>query len=145
MEDKKLKEQIRLHKLFLEEKKEGIRLNLTGANLSNTDLSNTNLSYANLSDTDLTGANLSYTDLTGVNLTGASLRWCIGNNEEIKTLQLGKYQATYTNDIMAIDCQQHSIYEWFNFDDDTIEAMDYGALEWWNEYKDILKKLVKGE
>jgi len=53
--------------------------NLSGANLSNTDLSSANLTCANLSganlwDTDLRGANLSGADLLDTDMSGAYLR-----------------------------------------------------------------------
>ena len=71
---------------------ESMRADLTGANLSETDLSDAiliganltgaNLSYAILSDANLTGANLSETYLSdailiGANLTGANLSYAI--------------------------------------------------------------------
>jgi DNA polymerase V len=46
---------------------------LTGANLSGTDLRNINLSGADLSFTDFSNANLSRADLSGANLTCANL------------------------------------------------------------------------
>jgi uncharacterized protein YjbI with pentapeptide repeats len=59
--------------------------NLSGSNLSNVNLNGANLIFANLSDVNLTGANLtganltganlSNTNLTGANLTGADLSY----------------------------------------------------------------------
>ena len=49
------------------------RANLSGANLSRADLFGANLSEANLSRADLSGANLSEADLSGANLSRADL------------------------------------------------------------------------
>ena len=53
-------------------------LNLSGSNLSNADLSGSNLSGSNLSNADLSGSNLSdahlsYSNLSGSNLSGSNL------------------------------------------------------------------------
>jgi uncharacterized protein YjbI with pentapeptide repeats len=47
--------------------------NLSGANLSRADLSEADLSFDNLSGANLSGADLSETDLSGANLSGADL------------------------------------------------------------------------
>jgi len=57
----------------IREKEFGIRANLSGANLFDTDLSGTDLVGADLSGTDLTGADLSGADLTRANLEHARL------------------------------------------------------------------------
>ncbi len=68
----------------------------------------TNLTYADLSYADLTYANLTYADLSYANLRGA-----IGNNKEVKTLQLGKYDITILVGIkIDIGCQNHTITKW---------------------------------
>ena len=43
---------------------------------------------------------------------------------------------------MAIGCQQHTIEEWKNFDDEVISKMDSNALEWWSRYKTVLFSLI---
>jgi uncharacterized protein YjbI with pentapeptide repeats len=48
-------------------------INLTGANLTDTDLTGANLRYINLTGANLTGANLTKSDLRIANLTGANL------------------------------------------------------------------------
>ena len=53
-----LAEVLRLHTLWRQGMAEGVRANLSGANLSRADLSGANLSRANLSRADLSGANL---------------------------------------------------------------------------------------
>ena len=49
--------------------------NLRGADLSGTDLRFANLSFANLSGTDLSGAILSHANLMGADLSGAKINW----------------------------------------------------------------------
>lgn len=104
---------------------------------------NANLSDANLSRADLRGANLSDADLRRADLRGANLRGAIGNNKEIKTIQLGTWTVVLTKYVMAIGCQQHSIEQWFSFTDDEIKRMDIKAIEWWNKNKQIIKMIVE--
>ncbi len=157
------------HKKWLNAEDGGIRANLSYANLRATNLSNANLRNANLSYADLTYANLtyadlsyadltyanltyadlSYADLTYANLTYAdlsyaNLRGAIGNNKEVKTLQLGKYDITILVGIkIDIGCQNHTITKWANFTDEEISKMDDGALEWWKEWKEVILKVAK--
>ena len=71
---KELKEIIENHKKWLNGRG-GVCANLSGANLSDANLSGANLSYANLSDANLSGANLSYANLSDANLSGANLSY----------------------------------------------------------------------
>lgn len=74
-----------LHKKWLGNNPDGVRANLSGAdlrgaNLSVADLRAANLSGADLREADLRGAdlkwaNLSGANLSGANLSGADLRW----------------------------------------------------------------------
>jgi hypothetical protein len=61
------------HLKWLKGDAEGVRANLSGANLSSADLSGANLSGADLRSANLSGANLSSADLSGANLSGANL------------------------------------------------------------------------
>ena len=80
-----LKIALELHKKWLSNNPDGVRLDLRGEDLRGIDLSHVNLShanlryadlsYANLSDTKLRGANLSDTKLRGTDLSGTDLRW----------------------------------------------------------------------
>jgi uncharacterized protein YjbI with pentapeptide repeats len=138
--------------------------NLMGANLMGTKLRNANLMdaylrYAHLRYANLIGANLMGADLRnanlmdtklrnaklmGADLMDADLRYCIGNNQEIKTLQLDAYQVTYTSSVMAIGCQQHTIVEWFEFTDADIFQMDEDtATRWCDKYSPILETIFK--
>lgn len=76
----------------------------------------------------------------------ADLRYCIGNGREIKSLQCDTYLIAYTQEIMAIGCQQHSIVEWWGFSDAEIRTMDgLRALEWWRKWKPILELVMRPE
>ena len=122
--------------------------NLKYANLSDADLRNANLKYANLSGADLRNADLRYAnlsgaDLSGANLSGADLRYCIGNNKEIKSLQIGTYLISYTKDILNIGCKSYKHSDWRTFSDSIILDMDgQKALDWWNLNKHILFELI---
>ena len=112
--------------------------NLRNANLRNADLSDANLRYASLSDANLSGA-----DLSGADLSGADLRYCIGNNKEIKSLQIGTYLISYTKDILNIGCKSYAVAKWKSFYDDDILSMDgEKALDWWNLNKHIIFELI---
>lgn len=89
-------------------------------------------------------ANLSGANLRGANLSDANLWACIGNNNELKTIQAGAYIITYSKDVMQIGCKRYTIEEWFSFDDITIAAMDRNALEWWGKWKPILQVIING-
>ena len=123
-----LTEILRLHKLWLKGDNKGIR----------ADLSYANLSYANLSDAILSGAILS-----GANLSGADLRYCTGNNMEVKSLQLGTYLISYTSDKINIGCQTHTLERWKSFSNEEISKFDSDALVWWKKYKDIIINIVE--
>ena len=169
MEQEQLKEVFRLHKLWLEDHADGVKANLRGAYLRGSDLRGSDLRGAYLGGADLRGVNLReadlrWTDLYGANLEGAyleganleganlyeanlegaDLRYCIGNSKQIKTIQTETYYITYTDKVMAIGCKQHTIEEWFNFDDETIDKMNKGtSLEWWAKWKPVLKTIME--
>ena len=168
MEQEILNEILAKHKLWLNNEDNGERANLTSANLTSADLTNANLTNANLTNADLTnadltsanlrsanlnsadlfGANLNSADLFGANLTSANLRSAnlfgtIGNMAELKSGQFEKYSFAYTNQILQIGCENHTITDWWSFDDRTINAMDHGALKWWRVWKPILKQIIE--
>ena len=119
--------------------------NLRSANLRGANLSDANLSDANLSDANLGGANLRGANLGGTHLRGADLIYCIGNNKEIKSLQIGEYLISYHKNILNIGCQSYTLLEWESFTDIEINNMDTNALDWWNLNKHIIFELVKRE
>ena len=86
------------------------------ANLREADLQEADLQEANLREADLREA-----DLRGARLVGADIRWCIGNGKEVRSLQVGQYAITYTKDVMAIGCMQHTLEEWRTITKDKIK------------------------
>ena len=113
--------------------------NLRGANLRGADLSRADLSDANLSDADLSGANLSSANLSSANLFGA-----IGNKEQIKSIQIEKYNICYTVDILQIGCERHTVNEWKSYTDEDIRKMDGNdGLHWWEKWKDWIFKTIE--
>lgn len=72
------------------------QLNLTGANLRGADLSSATLSQANLTNADLTGANLESAILNSANLSGASL-----TGANLKSASLENADLSYAGFISA--------------------------------------------
>ena len=118
---------------------------LSRADLREADLTCAYLSGANLSRADLREADLTCAYLSGANLRRADLRYITGNNNEVKSLQIGKYLISYHKDVLNIGCQSYTLKEWADFTDDKIRDMDTSALEWWNMNKHILIELVSRE
>ncbi len=71
MTKEELKKKLELHVKWLRNEPDGVRADLSGANLSGADLSRANLSGANLSRANLSGANLSGADLSWADLSRA--------------------------------------------------------------------------
>jgi uncharacterized protein YjbI with pentapeptide repeats len=111
--------------------------------MSRANLSNANMSRANLSNANLSGVNLSDASLFRSDLSDANLSRTVGNIFNIKTLHCEKYPITYTEKVLQIGCERHSIEEWKNFDDEKINSMDSGALEWWVKWKPIIMQIIE--
>ena len=118
---------------------------LSYADLKGADLSYADLSYADLSRANLSYANLSYANLSYANLSSANLRDTIGNGREIKSLQIGTYNISYTKDIISIGCKTYTLEQWKNFTDVEIDNMNSEALKWWKLNKELIITLVKRE
>ena len=89
MNAKDLAETLKLHKKWLGGEKEGIRADLSGADLSGADLREADLRGADLREADLSGADLREADLSGADLSGADIDyavwplWCKALNAQI--------------------------------------------------------------
>ncbi len=121
---------------------------LRGANLLGANLSDANLRYANLSDADLRGADLRYADLRGADLSGADLRYANLSDADLRganliVLQMDLWTAYITTNHIMIGCQSHILSEWENFTDEEISEMHPGALEYWNNNKEVIIALCK--
>jgi hypothetical protein len=125
---------------------------LQSADLRSADLQSANLQYANLRSADLRSANLqsanlqyanlSFADLQSADLQSADLRYAIGNMSEVKSLQFDTWLVTYTNEVLNIGCQSHSIDLWRKSYPRWIAAMDDNANEWWNKFGKIILALI---
>ena len=73
MNQEELQKILEAHKKWINSEDDGVRADLSEANLSGANLSDADLSGANLSDADLRGANLRGANLRGANLRGANL------------------------------------------------------------------------
>ena len=129
-----LKEILRLHSLWLEDKEKGVRANLSEtdlswANLRGADLSGAGFSGANLSGAILRGANFSKADLSrasfsradlrGAILRGANLKHSIWDNARdlpfpIYNFSLSKDLAVATPSYLAVGCEQHDWKTWLS-------------------------------
>ena len=113
------------------------------------DLSDANLSGANLSGADLSGvnlfrANLFRANLFRANLFRANLFRAVGNMLELKSIMISTYNIVYTNSILQIGCENHTIDQWKNFTDMAILKMDgKTALTFWKKYKDLIFQIIK--
>jgi len=114
------------------------RANMSGADMSGADMRGADMRGANMLYANMRHANMSGADMRGADMRYANMRYAIGNMREFKTLLLEKYVVTFNASDMAIGCQQHTIEEWFEFNDDRISQMDHGALEWWKKWKDFI-------
>jgi len=115
--------------------------NLRGANLRGADFEGAFLRGANLEGTNLRGANFE-----GANFEGAYLSNCIGNNREIKTLQLGTYITVLTEDIIFVGCQSMLVKDLDSITIDTL--LDMGgqkAVNWWAKWGEMIKMILEKE
>ena len=140
-----IKETLAKHQEWLLGSSKGRCADLSYADLSYADLSYADLSYADLSRANLSYANLSYANLSYANLSSANLRDTIGNGREIKSLQIGTYNISYTKDIISIGCKTYTLEQWKNFTDVEIDNMNSEALKWWKLNKELIITLVKRE
>ena len=130
---------LELHKKWLNNKGDGKRANLSGADLWDANLSGADLCGADLCGADLRGADLRGADLSSVDLSGANLWDTTGNKKEIFTFQTNRYTVVIYQDRLQIGCKNFSQSEWFNFSDDEITEMDSEALHWWCTHKQHVK------
>ena len=111
---------------------------LSGANLRGANLSDANLRHA-----DLRGADLRYANLRGANLRSADLRHANLSGADLIVLQIDLWTAYITTNHIRIGFQSRTLSEWENFTDEEISEMHPGALEYWNENKEVIIYLCK--
>ena len=94
---------------------------------------------ANLRHADLGYAHLSYAYLSYADLRHADLRFLSSaDGKVLACMNAGKYQVVISKEKIAIGCKFYTIEEWRGFDDERISRMDCGALEWWNQWKEVI-------
>lgn len=123
-----------------------------GAEIANCDFSQCDLtacdfSFAYLRDCDfteaiLTGAKFEEARLINCDFTDAKIEHIYGNGGDIKSLQCSQWNVTIMEGYMAIGCKTYKQEEWWNFTDEEIDVLDTFALEWWKEWKSILRSIV---
>ena len=119
-------------------------VSLAGANLENADLRYAYLRYANLRYAYLRYANLMNADLRYANLRNVLLLNTIGNMRQIKSLQLETYTVVYTDTVLQIGCENHSIENWKTFTNEQILKMGgKEALRFWNKYKEMIFNIIE--
>ena len=87
---------------------------------------------------DLRYANLFDANLRGADFSGADLRYA-----DLIVLQMDLWTAYITTNHIRIGCQSHILSEWENFTDEEISSMHPGALEYWNNNKEVIIALCK--
>ena len=111
--------------------------------LRGADLRYANLLDANLRGADFSGADLHYADLSDADLRGADLRYANLRGADLIVLQMDLWTAYITTNHIRIGCQSHILSEWENFTDEEISEMHPGALEYWNNNKEVIIALCK--
>ena len=92
---------------------------------------------------DLSGADLRHADLRGADLRSADLRHANLSGANLIVLQMDLWTSYITTNHIRIGCQSHTLSEWENFTDEEISEMHPGALEYWNENKEVIIALCK--
>ena len=111
--------------------------------LSDANLRGANLRDAYLRGADLRDADLRHANLSGADLRGADLRYANLRGADLIVLQMDLWTAYITTNHIRIGCQSHILSEWENFTDEEISEMHPGALEYWNENKEVIISLCK--
>ena len=102
MTQEELKIALGLHKKWLSNNPDGVRLDLWGEDLRGIDLSHENLSYVNLKYADLSYVNLRYADLSYANLSGTKLRGVNLSSTKLRGTKLRGADLRWTNTINTI-------------------------------------------
>ena len=122
--------------------------NLRGADLSEADLSGANLSGVNLRGADLNGADLREADLSGADLNGTNLRGADLSGADLRgadlcIFQAGIWTAYIQSSHIRIGCKYHSVGQWRNFTDQEISKMSEDSLDCWHKNKPIIMAIAE--
>lgn len=127
---------------------------LTSSDMTDTELKETRFIDCDLKDVDFEGAicestRFSGSDLRGANFKGVDLSSCgfygtIGNRKQIKNIHVcGEYPIAYTKTQLQIGCENHSITDWWDFNDPQIKGLGVGALDFWLANKDYIRMTIE--
>jgi len=141
MNQLKLNEVLDLHKKWLDDKPDGMKANLQGANLQGA-----NLQWADLREANLHRANLRGADLHRANLRGADLQWAdLPPVTMILLCSWGKVNDDLTLDLMRWDAWNHSNGQeafdtWVKTDKCPYDAEQFQRAANFRENKDLWKE-----
>ena len=79
----------------------------------------------------------------GVNSSQLVRRWDGGLTNNLVGLYGIRWDVATDGIRIQIGCKNYSAEEWEAFSDHKVKAMDYGALEFWRIYKDIILSLAR--
>lgn len=127
MDTKELADVLAKHKLWLDGDTNGVRADLSSANLIGA-----NLSSADLRGADLRGANLYGADLRGANLRGADLILII----------LGRYSCYVQKSHTHIGCVYKPNEFWLSAESADVKNFSDDAVGWWSENGAVIKSLI---
>jgi hypothetical protein len=128
-------------------------VNFSGATLGDANFYNAKLVGANFTDATLEraslqaaycrSANFSYAACSGVDFTDADMRNTVITgmtleNSNFMVLTLPRWTVYVHSDSIRIGCQYHTHAEWYNFDEEQIEAMATRATNWWAIFKPVI-------
>ena len=120
---------------------------LRGAYLRGASLGGAYLSGADLRDADLRGASLGGASFRGAYLSGADLSGAGGEKIESNLIPIQilglRWNILILDSHIKIGCELHSIKEWAEFDDETINKMASGALKFWEKSRGFIMDFCK--
>ena len=89
-------------------------------------------------------ANFSYANFSYANFSYANFSSAVSNMGNHHSMQLESYAIFYTNSLLVIGCEHHSIKEWEKFTDKEILEMDgKKALKFWRKWKEFIFKAIE--
>ncbi len=111
MNQQELKNVLELHRKWVLNKSDGVRANLSSADLSYANLSSADLSYANLSSANLSYANLSSANLSSANLRSANLRSANLSSANLSSADLKEIMEDYLKILSIAKAEVSGLYK----------------------------------
>jgi hypothetical protein len=122
--------------------------NLRGSDLSGSDLRDSDLRGSNLRDSDLRGSNLRGSDLSGSNLSGSDLSGSDlreSKNGAVCRMDFGGWSICVREDMTSIGCQTHENKKWLAWTPKSCEigGMHDDAGTWWAMHGPVVKAAIR--